>query len=480
LIAESTARRRLGCLALLAIIMLAFFVALIPNRGYSYPVHIDEWQHMTHSELLLETGHIRDVSDPFSGIPALSLGQFEVGFHMFCGMLYEVTGISWMNIVKFLPSIIFVITVLSVYCLARRQGFGYEAAFIAALIPTTVGILGPAFLVPVSIGLLFIPLVLFVAFNLRAIQSYVLMFVLTCALLWIHPPSALAMIIILLPFLVLSLKGDFRHSFGLLLSIAAPFLVALCFAYDFVMTQGIAQIFVADPLPAYHDMAPIMSTYGYVPTILCVLGVFILGTRSGVKNISLILGLLTIAAMVVIYYAFGYGHQIMYLRGMLYMLLMMSIIGGAGLRGIRTLRLPRRLAAPFVTQNIGKWLCCALVVTILVVAIPARENTRFYHMIDEHDYRAFVWIGDNLVDGYQKAILDPWKATAFIALTLKDVHSRILLAPEDEDLETWVFLRGGCNDTTFLNRENISIIYNRWPCVNPDLVEVTNNVYVLP
>lgn len=54
-------------------------------------------------------------------------------------------------------------------------------------------------------------------------------------------------------------------------------------------------------------------------------------------------------------------------------------------------------------------------------------------MIDKEDYEVFVWIKDNVNDSYQKAILDPWKATAFTAIAGKNIYTRIHMAPESSD-----------------------------------------------
>lgn len=51
-----------------------------------------------------------------------------------------------MVIFRYFPGIVFLMIVLSVYILGRREGFGWGAALFTCLIPTTVGIMGPAFL----------------------------------------------------------------------------------------------------------------------------------------------------------------------------------------------------------------------------------------------------------------------------------------------------------------------------------------------
>ena len=95
------------------------------------------------------------------------------------------------------------------------------------------------------------------------------------------------------------------------------------------------------------------------------------------------------------------------------------------------------------------------------------------------DLDPFTWIRDNVEKTYDKAIIDPWKATAFTAITGKHIYSRIHAYPKPSDEEAYEFLRGGCTDTAFLTENEISIVYTVEPCQNIDLVEVRENVYLL-
>ena len=151
---------------------------------------------------------------------------------------------------------------------------------------------------------------------------------------------------------------------------------------------------------------------------------------------------------------------------------------------VKNLRLPERLGAqlkaPFISKNIGVFLCLALVGLTLAMTIPDRQDTLYYRMIDNEDYQAFVWIEDNLDDRYQKAILDPWKGTAFTAITGKNVYSKIHAYSQDSDAKAYAFLEGRCRDTDFLKENGISIVYTRDSCDNPDLLEQKmKHVYVL-
>ncbi len=474
---------------LVPILALAFYMAFIPHLTYPYPVHIDEWVHIAHSNALLQAADTNH-PDPFSGQPTSGLvAVLEAGYHLLFGVFHQISGISWLTIFRYFPSIVFMMTVLSVYILAQREGFGWEAAFFTCLIPTTVGIMGPAFLVPVAMGLLFVPLTLFIVLNFRTVWSYLVFFIFIAFLTIMHAPSAICVVLVIVPVILLNLKGDFKHSLGLTLALAIPLLLTLPLTASLIVDTA-KSLFVPQPLPEYHDLPRIIETYGYLPAGLGLLGTFWLVMKGGVKNYSLVLGLLALLLMLAVFYTFHYGVDMMYLRGILFMMLMLSIVAGAGLMMIKNLKLPAKLGLPTILLKIGYPLCLALVIVTLVIGIPDRQDSRYYHMIDSEDYEAFVWIRDNVGEGYEKAILDPWKATAFTAITEKHVYTRIHVAPVAKDKEAYAFLANGSIDTAFLRKYGISVIYTRvyegaqnrsieYDSDNPDLVEVRRHVYIL-
>ena len=118
-------------LKLLPIVALAFYIAFIPNLNYPYPVHLDEWNHLACSNEIIKEARAVGLTSPFSGGGPIHNQLLEVNFHLFWAVFHQISGISWLVIFRYFPGIIFIITVLSVYILARRQGFGWEAAFFA-------------------------------------------------------------------------------------------------------------------------------------------------------------------------------------------------------------------------------------------------------------------------------------------------------------------------------------------------------------
>jgi len=393
-------------LKLLPILGLAFYIAFIPHRDYAYLVHLDEWVHLACSNQIINQASVTGLTDPFSGGGPIVNQPLEVGFHLFWAVFHQISGLSWLTIFKYFPSIIFIITVLSVYVLARRQGFGWEAALFTCLIPTTVGILGPGFLVPVAMGLPFIVLSLFVAFNFRSWWSYVVLFIFMAFLLSQHAATAVGLVIVLAPYILLNLKGNFKHSLGIMLAVATPFLVSLVALpqiWNMLVVPVAKSLFVPQSVKPFVDIPRVITMYGYLPLLLGLLGTFSLAIRGGKKNYGLILGLLALLLMLAIFFTLHYGTEQMYYRGLMYMMLMMSIVAGAGLMTVKNLKLPERvmtrLKAPPLMQNVGYILCVILIGLTLYLAIPARQNSPYYRMIDSEDLSIVVTRGQSLTHG---------------------------------------------------------------------------------
>jgi len=477
---------------LVPILGLAFYMAFIPHLNYPYAVHIDEWVHIAYSNSLLSAGNVFHL-DPFTGYQWSfdTVGLLELGYHLPFAVFYRISGISWMDIARFAPSITFVFTVLSVYILARRFGFGWEAAFFTCLIPTTVGIMGPAFMIPVAMALMFAVIILHLAFNFKTFWSYLSICVLISFIVILHATSAVLVIMLLVPFIILRMKGEFKHSLFTILAVAIPFLLTLPWTYNLIASQA-GKLFIQQPLPAYHDFLKIITGYGYLPIIFCLVGTFVLTAGGNWKNYSLVGGLLVMVAMLATFYTLHYGVATIYLRGLLFTMLIMGIVAGAGLMALRKLELPwltsTRISKPPIIRAIGVLLCLAAIGVTLYIAIPDRVNENYYHMIDEEDYEAFVWIRDNVDVNHQKAILDPWKATPFTALTEKYVYTRTHMSRTARDNTAYDFIKNGSTDTSFLRKNGISVIYTRlgsgsqaaeFASSNPDLVEVIKNIYLL-
>jgi len=472
---------------LFPILVLAYFVTFIPHITYPYAVHIDEWVHIAYNNALLDSGTVYH-ANPFSGQGSGGIvALLESGYHIPMALFQRFSSVPWIDIARYAPSIIFVFTVLSVYVFAKKIDSGWEAAFFTCFITTTVVILGPAFMVPVAMGLVFVPLLLFLVTNLQTKWAYLIICIFISFQIILHATSAILTAVLLLPFCLFNWKANPKHNLGVLAAITLPFLLTLPWTSDLIISEW-GSLFVPKPLPAYHSFLTIISEYGVLPVIFCLMGTFILIMRGNWKIYSLVISLVVLLTMLAVFYTLHYGIDALYLRGLLFAMLMMGIVAGVGLRELWKLELPwinnLRLRKPHIVQAIGILLCLTVISATLFMTIPSRQFTPYYHMIDKTDYEAFVWIKDNIDTGHQKAILDPWKATAFTAITEKYVYTRIHTSPQPIDEQAYEFLEGGCKDTAFLLKNGISIIYTRISDVeytpdNPDLIEIRDNVYLL-
>ena len=468
-----------GC-GLLLILLLAFYMAFIPHIGYAYPLHIDEWMHMTYAETIAQTGSIT-FPDPFTGQGEVGVGSnLWVGFHIFWAMFQQVSGIPWVELFRYFPSIIFMLTVLAVHILANREGYGLEAAFFTCLIPTTGGLLGPAFMVPMALGLLFIPLSLFLAFNIKTWASYLLIFLFTCFLLLSHVTTAIILCIVLLPYALISIKSNTRHSIGILIALLIPFVLPFPWIFK-LLAQNAGQLLTPQFISPYVELPALLWKYGFLPVILSFLGTVVLITKGGRKNLGLVLGLALLIIIMLVFIVFHYGLSTVYERGLTTVLLILSITAGAGLFCLRNLRLPAKFLEKhqsILFRQASTIACVFLVVVMLAVAIPTRLSATFYYMIDDDDYQVFSWIKDNIGAEYTAALVDPWKATAFSAITGKKVQHRIWTNQEPVDDRIYSYLKSGCQDSTFLRDNKVSFVYNQLQCDNRDLIEVRNRVNV--
>lgn len=471
---------------LFLILLLAYGLTFIPHLNYPYPLHVDEWMHLAYSRGIQEAGStavtavpVYEFPDFSSGAITLKPGDVEPAFHVFWAEFQMVTGLSWLAVFRYFPGLIFLMTVLAIYAIARREGYGLEAAFLASLLPTNVTMLGPSLLVPVALGMMYLPLCLYLVLYQKTKTSYLLMAVIFSFLVLMHLPTAVILIIILVPFLAFAAARDWKHSATVLASAVVP-LLAFSFPVVKVAPEFAGSFLHFTYLPAYLPYLPgPLSLWGYLPIIFFAAGVFLLSKKGGTQNYALILaGVLLLLHNI----SFSYWHrgvQIIYHRSPHFLMLLMSLLGGYALWRSRQLSWHSRFKV-FSRHGLRYALVAIVIGLTLAEAVTYHTRAQFYHMIDEQDYASFVWIEQNLPGSYHKAILDPWKATAFIALARREVYTKIQHAPQEADSRAYDFLHDGCRDTGFLKENGISIVYSRESIDNDSLILLKDNIYVLP
>ena len=66
---------------LVPILGLAFYLAFIPHQSSPYPVHVDEWAHISCSNEVIKEAKAFNLTDPFQGGEPVGNQLLETGFH---------------------------------------------------------------------------------------------------------------------------------------------------------------------------------------------------------------------------------------------------------------------------------------------------------------------------------------------------------------------------------------------------------------
>jgi hypothetical protein len=480
-------------LALGLIMGFAFYTTLIPRLDYEYPIHQDEWTHLAEARAIVTSGTIPLV-DAVTG-EARSSPHHEAGYHLFLAEFQLLTGLSWLDIFRFLPGAVFALTVLGAYIFGKRRGFGLEAALFASFLPTTLRFLGPGFAVPMALGLFFVPLVLFLVSNLWNSRGLpVLLLVLLFFLFIAHAPTALFVsLIVVVHGLFQSVRPDSaqgavgQRALAQLATVVGA--VALSSLPFLVYNHGIVGTAASEaPLPQEVLTAPggMIPRIGYIPYPLFVIGLGVLAMSGRSTDRALLVATALVAIFVFLYYSFRVGPEVMYSRSVLYLSLLVLLVAGLAasrIRGWFATFLSRRWAGG--ASLIGAGLVIVfLLLPSLGLSLESRYQEDYYHVINDKQYQDFVWIGDNLCLGYDRALVLPKLGRPFAAITGKYAYVALPLTvlPVRSPLveEATQVLQEGVPDAAWLRERGVSIVYNERPTPNPELVELRDRVYVLP
>ncbi len=438
---------------LLLILLIAAVFAFYPHMGYDYPVHRDEWIHLAHAKEILEANNIVHENPYYGGTVKTDL---ELGFRLWLAELLSVSGLSEWVLMKYLPIFISCFLTLSAFVLGRRLGYGLEAAFFTALIPTSINLLGPAFVVAVALGSSFLLLSAYIAFKEnKRVEDFIVFFPFLLYLFLVHPPTAIAAYILLIFYVVV------YKDVKILGALVAPFVLFILFVPRFSSTffslslERIQELITFSTFVQFGSPA---EEYGFIVVILAILGI----VRSQRKEAPIVIALILLLFLNNLYSLFGEIPLLMPERNYTYIILLTSVLAGYGLYQIRS-----------------KAVVIALIIVALQVgsSVQLQMNEDYYYILNEQEFQDFLYIKNN-VEGV-KVLLHPWEAFAFPAVAEKNVYTSFISQGSDRNEKALSFLQYGCSDTDFLIKNNIDIVYSSQCRPNEDLKEVKQNIYVL-
>jgi len=478
---------------LLAILIFVFFMMFLPHLANNYylPFHVDEWIHWSYTDSVMISGQSTFVS-PYTGT-----GQVidpEIGFHIATSSIHWMTGANLLTIFVFMPAIIGVFISMTVFNIGERskRKFGLEAAFFIAFIPTTCRHLGPSFYVAVSMGLLILVYVIWLA-QLKKTQGALFISAFVFFMFIVHPVTAFAGSIILLIYSVL-LVFDKKYYIAFL-TVLFSVLPVLVIYYLSTRWEVVMQMFI-DSLSGKEYMQNLPAIWidfeylGVLIWVLFVIGTYFCFIRGGSLKRTLSLSAIAFILIIGLYFQFNYGLPIIYDRAFMYLYVLAAIVAGIGLSEIRRIVYELRTSKKYKhyfkrVKNIEVIAPLLICIIIILIAVPAHSNIGYYQMIDEEEYEAFVWIDENIQDyidmnsSYTKGAVHPYKASPFAAVTgmyivSSSMHPKLY---ETLWLDMYNFVEKNCSNTAFLDNHKISVVYGN--CNNNDnLTMVYPGVYV--
>ncbi len=514
-------KKEIHYIILAIILIFGVFINIIPhydyeNEFYKYPVHVDEWMHYTYSKAVTDQDTVA-FDDPFTG-ENLSFSpkntMHERGYQTFIGIWQEISGIPWIWLFLIFPTLTFIFLILGVYIFAQRRGYGLEAALLTTLIPTTLCFLGPGFVVPIVFSMIFLPISLWLVCNFKNKGIYFLLAIIFCSLIIIHERGTAAIGIAIIATALFTIKEDWKHSVKTIAIIAIPIIIALIIYYPILQEMGFE--------PSHYKITDVYHIYGYGAIALFLIGVGIMAFKFNKKDYGLLAATFAYLLVIFLRIKMDVGVFTLHPRWNLFFLLMMGIIGGYGFHWIwknaKNLfssekkiskiwnsiashilgKKPSSLPAKISRYSIP--LASIIVALILLFTIVPSFSAHldkerysyilyYYHVIDDRDYEAFVWIRDNVNDSYERGIVEPgidsgssksWRGIAFTPISGKYVYNWFHPgSPPVHWKETKGFFGDKCNDTQFLVKNEISIIYTNINVKNDDLILVRENIYLL-
>ena len=480
-------------LLLLLILAFSVFMAFLPHltNNYYLPFHVDEWEHFTFSRAVIETGSTT-FANPYTG-EGMSFHP-EIGFQVASGCLHWISGADLLTIFVFMPSVLIVFLSLTAFNIGERatRKFGLEAAFLVAFIPTTVRFLGPSFYVAITLGLVLLLFIIWLG-QLKTIQGAFFIAGFILCLFIIHPPTALAAMLILLlytVFLIIEKQYKIAGVIGLLTVLPLLPIYYLTTrwnsTFEVVLQAVSGQEYLLD-----LNLPKIWVNFehlGLVTWACFAIGAYFCFSKGRALLRTLCVSALMFLIVIGVYDKFGYGIPIIYERSFLYLFLLVAIVAGVGLSELRkTLQqFTEKTRVKRASKTIG--LLVPLIVGLILIstAVPAHQNISYYQMITDQDYESFTWINTHINDyrnanhTYDRVAVDPFIASPFTAITGVHTISSSMSPLYGYELHTEMdkFMREKCTNTSFLKKYNIGVVYGA--CINNNLTMIHPNVYLYP
>lgn len=450
-------------------VVLALAAAFLyrPRLDYDLPLHVDEWWHYAAAQAMVDQGRVVTDNPLFGGKP---LANYAIAYHLTLVAMRGLAFVDWVSLFHVVPLVVGLLTIVAAFVAGDREGYGVEAALLVALIPTSLRVLGPQFAVPLALGLFLIPTSFLLFTSPHPRRALPLLGVLIAYLYFAHPQSAAAAGILIGVYGVLTARRGPLRSIALFALAAMPFVLALVFTEEIVERSDVFEARSTLPVPEF------LRLFGYGSALLFLVGAFWTAMQPSAERLAWVATSFAHLLLVVLFLLFGIGQANLYDRAWMHGIFTMSMTGGYALHRIR-LALDARLS-PLALRRAASVALALLVVVPAVTAQGARD-AGYYHVLDESDRAAALWLRENVDPEGHRVLLEPWKASAFATVSGFHVYAAFPHGTGGKSYaqaEKW--LATNATDEKGLRAANVTIVYTARPVDNANFTLVQPRLWM--
>jgi hypothetical protein len=423
---------------------------IVSNPGYyPYPIHGDEWAHLSIAMHLIETESFPNIN-PYTGTERLNL---QSGFHFFLGTLFASTKLDIIYFYQFLAPLFAVLTSLLIYQFVKEYTNNEYSGFFSAIfflsIKSNINIMGTMFFVPHTFS--FFLLISFIYLYYK--KQTVLYFLVFLVSLLSYPMLSILLVIIYVLNEVINKNFNYKM---LLLPIALMISALIYFKGDLNWIKN-NLIFT----PAWTEGNKyLFNILELAPLIVFILGIIGIALLIYIKKYYILL-LLIPALNLIIYPLTNYAFFIPYPRSLLYVLIGISVIAGIPLGfGFKNMN----------TNALIKNILFFLIIISCFVSYYDMENNRFLrtHYVTEDRLDVLQVVksefGENntiFVSGFDSFLIYPFTKNELIVMP----PSTLIYGDRTKLIAS--FFRGNCETKEKILIENnidLVILNNRLSC----------------
>ncbi len=432
---EKTGKNIISAFTVILILALTFSLVYKIHWDYDYPYHTDEWQHIAQGIQITEEKHIRLTNPYYRDKPYTY--DLEIGFHVFLAELTLLTGRDLILYYKFLPAIFACISSFTLFVFAYKTTGKFLAGILSMLffasLKSNIFLLGPWFYVPLTMSF---PLLYLILYSMtegirKGSLPHLLSATITLlALSLIHPSIASFAYMTITLYLIFAaaysaviivlhlaskrkhltekfnsiVKYPIQRVSGILAMFLIPllsFLYFLRFLRGDSLTEKIGyfttkfMIFEgALPVKELYNPLFLYDIYGVTGFSLALAGVFYSLMKK--RGVILVSGISIALALTILYQLRGFIILILYERTLYCALLCLAPLSGIGLYVLTYFirNIPRRFSRGVLVST-AIILSLLLLVFLNVFSDYYTYKDKIYKMIDDDDYRAIKWLGEN-------------------------------------------------------------------------------------